>query len=95
MPGELMVTVTALFAGGLRSLEPEDQATGIYKQAIEIAEVTREGIAGDHQADRRFHGGPEKALHHYAGRSYKITVSVFPELHGIAVPGSIGENISC
>jgi len=90
-----MITVTALYAGSLRSLEPEGQQTGIFKESIEVADITKEGIIGDHQADRRFHGGPEKALHQYALQSYEIIVSEFPELRGIAVPGSIGENFSC
>lgn len=89
-----MTMITALYAGALRTLEPEGQQTGIFKEPIEVADVTEEGIIGDHQADRRVHGGPEKALHQYALQSYEIMVSKFPELQGIAVPGSIGENIS-
>jgi MOSC domain-containing protein YiiM len=30
-----------------------------------------EGLAGDVQADRRVHGGPEKALHQYAVDNYR------------------------
>jgi MOSC domain-containing protein YiiM len=86
--------VKALYRGRLRSLEPEGQRTGIYKDPIDVAEVTAEGIAGDQQADRRFHGGAEKALHQYAVSSYERIVESFPELQGTAVPGSIGENIS-
>lgn len=78
----------------MRSLEPEGQRTGIFKDSIESALVTVEGIVGDHQADRRFHGGPEKALHQYAVSSYERILSEFPALEGKAVPGSIGENIS-
>jgi MOSC domain-containing protein YiiM len=89
-----MTRVSALYRGGLRSLEPEGQRTGIFKDSIENARVTVEGIVGDHQADRRFHGGPEKALHQYALSSYEKIVSEFPELQGAAIPGSMGENIS-
>lgn len=88
------ITVTALYKGRLRPLPPEGRRTGIFKDPIERADVTKEGIVGDHQADRRFHGGPEKALHQYAQISYERIVSEFPELEGTAVPGSIGENIS-
>jgi len=89
-----MTTVTALYAGTLRTLEPEGQQTGIFKTAVETAEVTPQGIIGDHQADRRYHGGPDKALHQYALQSYEIITAEFPLLRAIAVPGSIGENIS-
>lgn len=91
---EKVITVTALYRGRLRFLAPEGQRTGICKDPIESADVTEEGIVGDHQADRRFHGGPEKALHQYAQTSYEKIVTEFPELKGKAVPGSIGENIS-
>lgn len=92
--GEILSSVTGLYAGSLCSLEPEGQRTGIIKQPVEIADVTKDGIIGDHQADRRFHGGPEKALHQFALQSYEVIASEFPELRGVAVPGSIGENIS-
>lgn len=88
------VTVTALFKGGLRPLPPEGQRTGIFKDAVESADVTNEGFVGDHQADRRFHGGSEKALHQYALVGYERIAAEFPQLSGIAVPGSIGENVS-
>jgi len=88
------ITVQALYAGSLRTLEPEGQQTGIFKSSIQTAKVTREGIVGDHQADRRVHGGSEKALHQYALSSYASIAAEYPELQGIAVSGSIGENIS-
>ena len=89
-----VITVSGLYRGSLQSLEPEGQRTGIFKEAIQSAEVDEEGILGDHQADRRFHGGLEKALHQYALASYEKIGSEYPVLKGIAVPGSIGENIS-
>lgn len=89
-----MNKVDALFAGTIRTLEPEGQRTGIYKQPITVASVTREGIEGDQQADRRFHGGPEKALHQFAVSSYKTMIDSYPELDRVAIVGSIGENIS-
>ncbi len=89
-----MNKVDALFAGTIRTLEPEGQRTGIYKQVISVARVSREGIDGDQQADRRFHGGPEKALHQFAHSSYETIITTYPELEGVAIVGSIGENIS-
>jgi len=89
-----VINVCGLYRGRLCFLAPEGQRTGIYKDSVASADVTAEGIVGDHQADRRFHGGPEKALHQYAQLSYEKIVSEFTELEGTAVPGSIGENIS-
>ncbi len=56
--------------------------------------IASEGILGDHQADRRVHGGPEKAIHHYAATNYSNLAARFPEIAAAFVPGSIGENIS-
>ena len=53
------------------------------------------GIVGDQQADRRWHGGAGKALHQFAQASYAKIAARFPELRGVAVPGSLGENLSC
>ena len=89
-----MSSVTGLYAGTLQALQPEGQRSGIYKLPIEQAEVTRKGIVGDQQADLRFHGGPEKALHQYACDSYELIVSHYPQLRGVAIPGSLGENLS-
>lgn len=89
-----MTTITTLYAGNLRTLEPEGQQTGIYKEVIQQAEVNKTGIIGDHQADLRIHGGVEKALHQYARNSYLKIIEAYPLLKGCAVPGSLGENIS-
>ena len=89
-----MSQIQSLYAGKLCPLEPEGQQTGIYKQAVESAEINREGILGDQQADRRYHGGPEKALHQYALCSYQNMLQAYPQLADKAVPGSMGENIS-
>jgi MOSC domain-containing protein YiiM len=56
--------------------------------------LTFTGLVGDVQADRRVHGGPEKALHHYAAENYARLTVAFLECAGALLPGSIGENIS-
>lgn len=84
----------AIYAGGLRALEPEGQATGMFKQALMQAELTPLGLVGDQQADRRVHGGAEKALHEFARKSYAAIAGSFPALAATAVPGTLGENVS-
>lgn len=56
--------------------------------------VGREGLAGDTQADRRVHGGPEKALHQYPVAHYAMLAAAFPEAGELLVPGALGENLS-
>jgi len=90
-----MSVVTGLYAARAGVLEPGGERSAILKQALTRATVTRLGIVGDEQADRRYHGGPDQALHQFAQASYARIVQERPELSGIAVPGSIGENLSC
>lgn len=81
--------------GGIRPLPPDNKPTGIFKAEIVMpAWVGKEGLVGDAQADRRVHGGPNKALHQYPLGHYARLAQVFPEAKDLLVPGSIGENLS-
>jgi MOSC domain-containing protein YiiM len=90
------VSATALvFMGGIRPLPPENQPTGMYKnERLEPAWLGREGLVGDAQADRRVHGGPEKALHQYPLAGYARLAAAFPAAAAALLPGSLGENLS-
>jgi MOSC domain-containing protein YiiM len=87
--------LSGLFVGTIKILKPEGQHTGIFKQPVDSANVTLTGINEDHQADKRVHGGAEKALHQYAINSYALIGEAFPQIESTALPGSLGENISC
>lgn len=85
----------SLFIGGIRPLPESGRPTGIYKEAVSApVELGEEGFAGDRQADRRVHGGPEKAVHLYPATHYARLVARFPEAAAQLVPGSLGENLS-
>lgn len=86
--------VTGLYAGGASTLARSGQRSGILKRPLSRVRVTREGIDGDVQVDRRYHGGPEQAVHQFAVAHYAAIVAQFPALAGVAHPGSIGENLS-
>ena len=87
--------IEQLYLGKLTHWEAKNQSTGIFKSAVDKAQVSTEGLVGDMQADRRFHGGSEKALHQFAQSSYRKIIEAYPELTDTAVKGSIGENFSC
>ena len=53
-----------------------------------------EGLAGDEQGDRRVHGGPDKAIHHYPAEHYAAWRAEIGEHPLLAAPGAFGENIS-
>lgn len=82
-------------ATNTRQLGDKQEQTGFFKQPLTgTAEVDEDGIVGDIQADKRVHGGPEKALHQYALASYLLMRQAFPGLAEQFVAGSMGENIS-
>jgi len=88
-----MPAVDYLFIGTLRTLEPEGQRTGLFKEPASRVAAQRLGLAGDHQADRRYHGGPEKAVHQYPPDHYPRIAARFPAAATHAVPGALGENL--
>lgn len=84
-----------VFTGGIRPLPRSGRPSGICKAPPEgPVELDEEGFAGDHQADRRVHGGPDKAVHLYPARHYRRLAARFPEAAQSLRPGSIGENLS-
>lgn len=56
--------------------------------------LTRTGLSGDEQADLSVHGGPEKALHHYAFENYAFWERELPQQAELFVAGGFGENLS-
>ena len=85
--------ITSIYAAAEISSFPANGApTAIFKTPVHRrVQIGREGIVGDHQADRRVHGGPEKAVHHYAAINYSKLAARFPVVAAGFVPGSIGE----
>jgi len=56
--------------------------------------VGLEGLAGDAQGDRKHHGGPDKALHHYAFEHYAYWAGAIGGRAVLNQPGAFGENLS-
>lgn len=85
----------SLFVGGIRPLPESGRPTGMYKQPV-VGQISLgpEGFEGDQQADRRVHGGPDKAVHLYPARHYARLAEQFPDAARQLVIGSLGENIS-
>lgn len=51
------------------------------------------GLAGDAQGDRRHHGGPHMAVHHYSADHYPYWREQLPEVSRLSDPGAFGENL--
>jgi MOSC domain-containing protein YiiM len=63
---------------------------GVPKLAVREAYLTPTGLEGDRQRNRRYHGGPERALCLYA---LERIIELQAEGHPI-FPGSAGENVT-
>ncbi|MEX2662225.1 MAG: MOSC domain-containing protein [Vicinamibacterales bacterium] len=74
--------------GILHSINVSDG--GVPKLPRDWARVNTSGVDGDRQEDRRFHGGPDRAVCLY---SLELIEALQGEGHPI-VPGSIGENLT-
>lgn len=93
-----------LLVGKAAALPGSDQHSGIDKRPVDRAlRLGPQGFKGDEQADRRVHGGPEKAVHHYPFDHYAAWATELAAVapagaHAAApllkAPGAFGENIS-
>jgi MOSC domain-containing protein YiiM len=87
--------VTSVNVGGIREIawRGEIVRTGIWKAPIGDQPVAVRGVnlEGDDQADRRVHGGPDKAVYAYAVEDY----AYWRDAAGLATePGLFGENLT-
>lgn len=90
-----MPEVTSVNIGQVREVTWRGRRirTGIWKTPIDAPSVLVRGVNldGDDQADRRVHGGPDKAVYAYAEEDYAF----WKEAEGIDVtPGLFGENLT-
>src|SRR5689334_14452149 len=86
--------VESVNVGPVREVEWNGRrvTTGIFKQPVD-GRVLLRGVnfAGDDQADRTVHGGPDKAVYAYAREDYDF----WRDTHGVdVVPGLFGENLT-
>lgn len=91
----LQTPLDAVFAGRVQLMPGDSRSTAIFKQRVEgEVEIGRDGLLCDEQADRRVHGGPEKAVHQFPAEHYVRFATLFPDSAACFVAGSMGENLS-
>lgn len=91
---DFSLALLAVYGGGPGTL-PDGRPSGIYKTLrADPVTVTPLGLLGDHQADQRVHGGPDKAIHLFPRENYRALATAFPHLAAHLVPGVLGENLS-
>ncbi|ULQ47356.1 MOSC domain-containing protein [Flagellatimonas centrodinii] len=91
----MQVQVPTLYVGTVRPMPDDGRPTGIFKLPVGgPVWIGAEGLEGDCQADRRVHGGPEKAVHQFPVEHYRRLRLRFPERAASLVAGAMGENLS-
>ena len=87
--------VPTVLGGPVARLGPDGPPSGIDKHPLAGPwRIGVEGLARDAQADRRHHGGPEKALHHYPLDHADAWQAEIGPHRLIGRPGAFGENLS-
>lgn len=91
----LTEVVPVVLGGRVVPIGADGPLSGIDKHPLPGPwRIGREGLERDAQADRRVHGGPEKALHQYArdhAAAWHAEIGPHPL---IGQPGAFGENLS-
>lgn len=84
-----------LLVGRARPFGPNDEPSAIDKRPVgRPLRLTANGFEGDEQGDRRHHGGPDKAVHHYPAEHYAAWRLDLPELQAERFQvGAFGENL--
>ncbi|SDH56659.1 MULTISPECIES: MOSC domain-containing protein [unclassified Duganella] len=94
----MSVLIQSLLVGKARPL-PRDGHADVLSGIVKLPQdgkvwLSINGLQGDEQGDRAYHGGPEKALHHYAAEHYPHWRSLYADGPVEMVAGAFGENIS-
>jgi MOSC domain-containing protein YiiM len=90
----IVATITQLRTGRAKRLGDTGHLSAIDKQpTTKPVFAGPEGLEGDEQADRRHHGGLDKALHAYPVTHYKAWATELPHRAARFVPGGFGENL--
>ena len=73
---------------------PDGKLSSIDKTPVEgPVRITRMGLEGDTQTDRKHHGGEHMAVHLYAAEHYPCWREEIPEVTRLSTPGAFGENL--
>lgn len=92
---DLSAKIISVFIGKVEDRWPDKAPSAIRKTATDAVLTLKEnGFLEDNQADKEVHGGPEKAIHHYAADHMDHWRSEFADKAEFFKPGCFGENIS-
>jgi len=94
MEHNLTARINGVFLGKIEQRWEGRAPSAIRKTAVaQSCEIDENGFVEDRQADLEVHGGPDKAIHHYAADHYADWIRE-GEIPDGTVPAAFGENIS-
>ncbi len=89
-----MTGVLAICIGSAAPFRGRDKSA-IAKQPLpDRVAITSDGVSGDVQVDRRHHGGPDMAVHHYPYDHHAVWRAEIGDNPLLDQPGSFGSNLS-
>lgn len=87
--------ITGLFVGKPQQRWAGKPASAIAKQQVAAPlELLENGFTTDEQADKKVHGGAEKAVHHYPAEHYEFWRAQGFDTPSKFAAGAFGENVS-
>jgi MOSC domain-containing protein YiiM len=84
--------ILGVFTGQIEKLS-NNVESAITKRPVEVLKLRVHSIDNDEVANKKYHGGDMRVLHHYSQKNYNHLKQTFPEISNRFVPGSFGENI--
>ncbi|WP_022971549.1 MOSC domain-containing protein [Xanthomonas maliensis] len=91
----LSIRIDSVAIGHARDFTRPGSRSAIDKRCVDgPVRIERDGLVGDEQGDRRVHGGPDKAIHHYPRDHYaawRDELGAHPLLDTVS---AFGENLS-
>lgn len=94
--------ILGAFVGTPRKLGDSDQISAMVKDSVDFLEIKKDRLIGhkqeghvtDQVANLKYHGGPDRVIHHYSVEQYEHLKEKFPEHAGQFIIGTYGENIT-
>ncbi|MCS2155628.1 6-N-hydroxylaminopurine resistance protein [Scandinavium sp. H11S7] len=83
-----------VFTGSVREYEGSRPSAIAKLQVDGELELAECGLVGDEQAEKKIHGGPDRALCHYPREHYADWAREFPEQAELFCAPAFGENLS-
>lgn len=87
-------TIEAICTGTARPFNGAETSAIAKRPREGIVQILEEGFAPDEQADRRVHGGPEKAIHLYPLDHHAFWREQIGDHAALAEPGAFGSNLA-